>query len=449
MPEPGARDAALSVLAGWREKGGGKFEALLHASFTKFGLDARERRLATELAYGTLRNLINLDYVLSHFIKETKKGVSPAVRDILRLAAYQINYLTRIPARAAVDEAVKQAKRVEGAGAGGFVNAVLRSLLREPGRVSYPDPAREPVKNLSLTLSFPEWLASRWLARFGFDEARALMEASNAAPPLTLRANTLRAGRAGLMKLLEDGGYDCAPAAYAPDGIIIRGAANVPELPGYADGLFAVQDEAAQLVSLLVAPKPGERILDACAAPGGKSMHMAALSGGRARITAADIGLDKLRLLQENITRLRIENIRVVRADAAMPPPLPEQKFDAVLLDAPCSALGVIRRRPEIKYARREEDIARMAELQARMLENLAGCVRPGGRLVYCVCSTEPEEAVAVDRLLSSKDWELEDPRPFLPDAAHPLVTGEGYMRTYPHRHGTDGFFAARLARTR
>jgi len=399
-----------------------------------------------ELAYGVIRHLLTLDHILSFYIKESGQGVTPAIRDVLRLAVYQMGYLDKIPERAAVNEAVEAAKKSGGRGAAGFVNAVLRSYLRNPGKVRYPDPKAAPYSCLSLEYSYPEWLAKRWVGRVGFDEASALMAAGNATPPLTLRVNTLKTDRDTLVRLLGEAGIGCSPTTYAPYGVTLETGSPVTELPGYKEGLFAVQDEAAQLVPLLLSPKAGDRILDACAAPGGKSAHIAALAGGEVKVVAMDIGLDKTRVLTENIRRLGASNVMPFIADAGAPLPFKDH-FDSTLLDAPCSALGVIRRRPEIKYARLEKDIKRLAALQARMLRNLALAIRPGGVLVYSVCSTEPEEGeLQVEGFLKEDvGFVLEDARAFLPLGAGELVTEGGYMRTWPHLQGTDGFFAARL----
>ena len=399
-----------------------------------------------ELAYGVIRHLLTLDHILSFYVKESGQGVTPVIRDVLRLAAYQIGYLDKIPERAAVNEAVEAAKKSGGRGAAGFVNAVLRSILRNPGKVKYPDPKKAPFSCLSLEYSYPEWLARKWLGRLGFDEAAALMAAGNATPPLNLRANTLKTDRDALMRLLDEAGIRCSPSLYAPDGVTLETGSPITELPGYRDGLFGVQDDAAQLIPLLLAPKSGDKILDACAAPGGKSAHIAALSGGEAKVVAMDIGLDKTRVLTENIRRLSASNVTPLIADAGVPLPF-KGYFDSILLDAPCSALGVIRRRPEIKYARLEKDIRRLAVLQARMLRNLALAIKPGGVLVYSVCSTEPEEGELLVESFLKEDggFVMEDARPFLPESAGELVSEKGYMRTWPHLHGTDGFFAARL----
>jgi 16S rRNA (cytosine967-C5)-methyltransferase len=451
LPSTGISAAAKGPKV--REMAPPRAEVLLQQSFHKFSLDHRDRRLTTELVYGVLRNLVSLDHSLSFYIKEPRK-VQPEVKNILRLAAYQLLYLDKIPAHSAVDEAVKQAKKSAGkgggggkggSGAGGFVNAVLRSMLREPGKVKFPDPEREPIDYLSLKLSYPAWLVERWVERFGFDGAAALMEASNGRPPLVLRASRPGVNVDTLAGLFNKEGLETGPGRYAPDALVVNSHVPVPELPGYDEGLFSVQDEAAQLVSLLVDPKPGEYVLDACAAPGGKSAHLSTLSGGLAHIVSMDISLDKIKLLKENSLRMKTGDIFPVVADA--PGPLPfKTKFDRVLLDAPCTALGIIRRRPEIKYLRKPADIARMAGLQLSMLKNVSGLVAPGGVLVYSVCSTEPEEGEGViEKFLSlHPEFELDDPLPCLPEAARGLAKNK-FIRTLPHLHGMDGFFMARM----
>jgi 16S rRNA (cytosine967-C5)-methyltransferase len=432
----------------WQRDGqNARVESLVRESYAKFSLEPRDRALAMDLSYGVVRNLLNLDHVLSYFVIKTAKGVPPEILNILRLSAYQILYLEKIPHRAAVHEAVEQAKSHKGHGSGGFVNAVLRALIRDLGRVSYPDPDKEPAKFLTLKYSFPDWLAERWLLRWGFDFTRDFMKASNEVPPISIRTNTLKAARGELVAKFEEAGIACELSRFLPDSFNVRGANAVMDFPGFKDGLFAVQDEAAQLISMLVAPVAGERVLDASAAPGGKSTHLASLSGGGAFVAAMDINYDKLRFLKDNTHRLGAERVLPVCADAAAPLPFADS-FDGVLLDAPCSALGVIRRRPEIKYSRSESYIYRLAVLQERMLANLSGAVKKGGTLVYATCSVEPDEGERVIETFLAKNpgFYLDDPRPFMPEPVRELIEGN-YLRTYPQRDGMDGFFGARLVR--
>jgi 16S rRNA (cytosine967-C5)-methyltransferase len=273
------------------------------------------------------------------------------------------------------------------------------------------------------------------------------MKASNQVPPISIRTNTLKTTRGELVAKFEESGIECELSRFLPDSFNVRGANAVMDFPGFKEGLFAVQDEAAQLISMLIAPVAGECILDASAAPGGKSTHLASLSGGGAFVAAMDINYDKLRFLRDNTHRLGAERVLPVCADAAAPLPFADS-FDGVLLDAPCSALGVIRRRPEIKYGRSESYINRLAALQERMLANLSGAVRKGGTLVYATCSVEPEEGERVIETFLAKNPEfyLDDPRPHLPEPVRELIEGN-YLRTYPHRDGMDGFFGARIVR--
>jgi len=451
-----ARAAALAALTRWSARSdrqgapdtATKAEDIFAEESGSARLDRRDRALALDMFYGVIRNLARLDYSISAFVSGGKRKVDTDIRDVLRIAAYQLVFLDRVPAHAAVNEAVEQAKKLRGKGAGSFVNAVLRSMIRSPEKAGLPDKTVDPAGYLSLAYSFPKWIVNRWLSRFGPDGAEALMAASNKVPPLTLRTNTLKVKRDGLLLLMKEAGIGCSPGGYAPDSVVVEAGNAVHELPGYADGLFSVQDEASQLVSLLLDPRPGDRVLDACAAPGGKTAHIAALAGGSASIVASDIGLDKSRLMNENMARLGIGGVSLLAADAALELPVQGQ-FDRILLDAPCSALGIIRRRPEVKHLRTEPDVARLAGMQARMLQNVSRYMKPGGVLVYSTCSTEPDEGERVVEafLEGAEGFASESALGYLPVPAHGMATGKGYMRSYPHTHGTDGFFAARIRR--
>jgi len=444
-----ARSAALAAFSLWRAGGrGARAEDILSDILSRYRLDARDRALTHEIFYGVIRNLIRLDYLLSQFTRTKGAKVDADVSDVLRVAAYQLLYLDRVPAHAAVNDAVEQAKFSRGRGVASFVNAVLRAMLRSMQDFVMPDPSKDPVAHLSVTYSFPVWLVKRWASRYGPEAAGLLMAASNSVPPLTLRANTLKTTRDGLASLMAEAGIATENARFAPEGLVVRTGSAIRELPGYSEGLFAVQDEAAQLVSVLLGPSPGDTVLDTCAAPGGKSAHISAMTGGSARILALDIGLDKSRLMKENIARLGAGGVHLAVADSATGIPA-GTAFDRVLVDAPCSALGIIRRRPEVRYVRREADIGRLSDLQSAILSNAALCLKPGGTLVYSTCTTEPEEGErVVERFLADQPgFVLDDAAKYLPAEAGDMVTGEGYMRSYPHLHGTDGFFAARMRR--
>ncbi len=334
-----------------------------------------------------------------------------------------------------------------------FVNAVLRKIAEV--RENPPEPPREmnPVAYLSVRYSYPEWMVTRWLSRFGEEETERLLAAGNEKPPLVVRANTLRVTRDQLLNYLKAEIPGAEACRYSPEGIILRGfRGRITELRAFAVGWLQVQDEASQLVSLLLSPRPGERVLDACAGVGGKTTHLAQLMQNTGRIYAYDLYAWRLERLRENAERLGItivesftgEVVEGVKAFGA-------GFFDRILIDAPCTGTGVIRRHPDIKWARKPEDLTKVPEKQLALLSGLAEALKPGGVMVYATCSLEPEEnEEVVEKFLSSHpEFEIEDPRKVLPEATRELVDENGFLRTYPHRHGLDGFFGVRLRKRR
>jgi 16S rRNA (cytosine967-C5)-methyltransferase len=362
------------------------------------------------------------------------------VRNVLRLGAYQCLCLDRIPPHAAVHESVSLARKLGHEGIAGFVNAVLRSLLRVGAEL--PEP-QDPLDALPLRHSFPEWLVRRWVVRYGPAEAEALMAALNQRPPFTIRVNTLRLGRDQLILRLKREGIEASPTRYAPDGLILDAPLLPDSSPTYGEGLWTVQDEASILIGHLLAPRPGERVADLCAAPGGKTTHLAQLMGNRGEIVAVDPHAGRLRLLRAACQRSGIGIVEVVSAEAqTLRRP---GRFDRVLVDVPCSNLGVLRRAPELKWQRRESDLSALAATQAAILEAAAPLVRPGGVMVYSTCSLEPEENEAVVGAFRAAHPEFSLFSPGPDEPAAPFVDASGFFRTLPHRHGSDGFTAFRL----
>jgi 16S rRNA (cytosine967-C5)-methyltransferase len=356
--------------------------------------------------------------------------------------------LDRIPDYAAVNAAVALAKAHGGGQAGGFVNAVLRGYLRQKNKeLPKPDPETAALSKISEYWSHPQWLVQQWRDALGAGEIEALLQANNAEAALVLRANRLRTSREDLLDLLCREGTEAAPTRWSPQGIAIRSICPVDQLPGFHEGLFQVQGEASQLVSYLLTPGPGERVLDACAAPGGKTTHLAELMQDRGEIIATDISQPGLRKIEENARRLGLNSIRTVFADAskatyasASPP------YDRILVDAPCSGLGTLRSHPEIKWNRNPADIQRLSGLQQRILARSAAQLKPGGVLVYSTCTLirDENQDVVQKFLQNCSKFVLEDAADHLPNAAKSLVKN-GYFTAWPHRHGTDGFFAARM----
>lgn len=443
-----ARWAAYRALAAVRE--GADLATALARARARLD-DERDRALAGEIALGVFRWLAALDHAISHRVRPDVARLDPEILDVLRVGAYQILYLERVPARAAISDAVEMARRVRKASAAGLMNAVLRGLDRERDRLPFPD-RDQPLDYLSVTLSHPRWLAARWLSRYGFEATERWVRFDNAPAPMTVRANRLRIDRDALARRLAAHAVETEPTRFAPDGLVTR-RGNPLATPIAREGLFFVQDEASQLVAVMAGARPGERILDACASPGGKTTAMAAAMGDVGLIVASDVRPRRMKLLGETIRAAGARTVRLVQLDVGRPLPL-EPIFDAVLVDAPCSGLGTIRRDPDIRWRRREEDLASLARNELSMLRHAADAVKPGGRLVYATCSSEPEENDdIVEALLESRpDFARRDPRrdaalvPGLASVA-PLLDERGALRTLPFAHGLEAFFAVILVR--
>ena len=416
--------------------------------------DERDRALAGEIATGTLRWKGAFDVVVEAFAKRPAARLDPEILDILRMTAFQLLHLDRIPASAAVNDAVDLARRAGKKSAAGLVNAVLRRISRERARLPLPPRPSDPgadrastLAYLSGTLSHPEWLAARWLDRYGFEHAESWAQFDNGPAALTLRANTLRVSRDGLAAALEAHGVMTEPARFAPDGLIVR-EGNPLRTPVAGEGLFVVQDEASQLVALVAAVGPGERVLDACASPGGKTTAMAAAMANRGVIVATDLRGRRVELLARTVSAAGASCVRVVRADATGVLPF-AARFDCVLLDAPCSGLGTLRRDPDIRWRRAEASLGGLAATELAMLGRAADVVAPGGRLVYATCSSEPDENDAViERFLRVRpDFQLV--RPKVHAALDRFLEPTGLFRTLPFRDNLEAFFAAMLVKTK
>ena len=421
-------------------------DILLDEALRRSGLDVRDRALLTELTYGTLRWRGAIDARLTRHLSRPLADLDPPIRNLLRLACYQILYLDRVPRFAAVNEAVELAKGFRGHKSAGFVNAVLRSLLRQRGE-SNPISFDQSVASLAAQYSHPEWLVQRWLAEFGPDVAPALMRANNEKPPLVLRVNRLKCTREELLARFSNAGMEASATSYSPQGILLPGGGAIDNLPGFVEGLFQVQGEASQLIAYLLSPLRGERILDACAAPGGKSTHIAELMHDDGEIFAVDSSVRGIEKIRQNITRLGLKSVRPVRADVTEDNrELADALFDRILVDAPCSGLGTLREHPEIKWQRDEKDAARLSQLQQKILGRAAQHLKPGGILVYSTCtlSRDENEQNVESFLAEQSQFELQEAARYLPGTAKHMVRGQ-YFQALPHRDNTDGFFAARM----
>ncbi len=428
------------------ETEGAYAEPLLNAALsgTAFASPA-DRGLLTELVYGTLRMRGRLDWVIGQLYRGEMAALEATVRNTLRTGLYQLTFTDRIPPFAAVNEAVAIA-RILSPAASGLVNAILRSALRKKETIAWPDMATDPEKAIAVLHSHPAWLVRRLLAQFGGEETIAICRANNAVPPLAIRVNTLKTSREQALAALANEGIAAGPATFSADGITLTSPApGLRETASYKEGLIRIQDEASQLIARIVAPRPGERILDLCAGAGGKTLHLAALMENRGSITAVDLHSERLRMLREEVERLGVTIVETRTGDAAAPAESLRGAFDRVLLDAPCSGLGTLRRNPEIRWRITPKDLTVCMQVQKRLLASAAGCVRPGGRLVYSVCAVTPEEnEIVIGDFLRNRPDFTRIPPENLPPA---LIDAQGLFRSAPHLQGMDGFFGALLIR--
>ncbi|WCK53037.1 16S rRNA (cytosine(967)-C(5))-methyltransferase RsmB [Aneurinibacillus sp. Ricciae_BoGa-3] len=424
-------------------------EALAHA-----GLSSRDTNLVTELVYGTLTRLNTIDWMLSRYLSRPSAKLEGWVRNLLRISFYQISYLDRIPDRAVVHEAVEIAKSWGHQGIAGMVNGVLRSRLRQPEKAEIPNNL-SAAKRISLVHSHPEWMVAEWIKRYGMEETERMCEENNLPPEVSLRANSLKTDRDKLAHAIKEQVEDASvqPSSVAPEGLVIRGTGNIAALPAYRQGSCTVQDESSMLVAHAVAPKPGMSVLDTCAAPGGKTTHIAELMNNQGAITALDIHPHKLDLIADNARRLGLSIIDGRQANAVDADTiLTGYMYDRVLVDAPCSGLGVIRRKPDIKWRKTASDTNSIRGIQLEILEAAAKLVKPEGRLVYSTCTVQAEENedLIQDFLNQHADWELDGGLvQDMPESVRLKYStlSRGYMQILPHHFHSDGFFIARLKR--
>ena len=461
---PSARAIALSLLVESVESEEG-VDILLDRALARCSFDSRERALTVELTYGVLRRLATIDWRLEPVLDKPLLRLPVAVQMVLRLGTYQLLFLDRIPQSAAVNESVNLSRAFAGTLGrdwSGFVNAVLRALLRYPAQ-PWPSMDHDAAQALAVRYSVPGWLSRRWVERLGVASAEAVCEGISVAPPMTLRVNQLITTREALLETFAQAGIAAKPTNVSPLGILVEEGGLVPSLPGFQEGAFYVEDEAAQLIPPLLNPQPGDIVLDACAAPGGKSTHLADLMQNKGTIYAIDRKGARLDLLRSNCRRLGVQIVLPIVSDirqprewvpmieAAGPPSTKKARVgtsvDRILVDAPCSGLGVLRRHPEAKWRKDEQTLPRHQALQCQMLEAVAPCLRPGGVLVYSTCSTEPEENEdVIERFCRAHaEFQRESVVSWLPPAAEGFVTQQGTLSTVGNLCSMDGFYAARL----
>ena len=447
MSEPAdARQEAVRILDRV-ERAGAYASVLLENAEPRFG-DRRDRALLHALVLGVLRSRSALDHILTGFSSRPLSQLTPEILQVLRVGTFMLTRMDRVPSFAVLDVMVGIATRVAGPGAAGFVNGVLRTLDRERQRATLPEPAQGDVDGLAMVHGHPAWLARRLVKRLGEDQARVLMMANNRPARTVIRPNRKKIDVEELAKMLLEEGIETLPGRMFPEALIVQRGA-VQETRAFLNWLVMVQDEASQLVPRLFGESVSGRVLDACAAPGGKTMMLAEMAEDGTEIVAVDRNGSRLRKVGRNAARLGHEGIRLVEGDITAGTPPVEGKFDYILVDAPCSGTGTLRRHPEIRWRLQEEDLDAHADRQGRILAGAAALLSPGGIMVYGVCSMEAEEGEQVIARFQQENpgFVVQDPRSTLPVACGRQVGEDHYMRTSPVE-GPDGFFGARLCRS-
>jgi 16S rRNA (cytosine967-C5)-methyltransferase len=440
------RNLALKTLKNV-EGAPGQAERRLESLFSQNPrLNDRDRAFAVHLVQGVLRWRIRLDWILKQFVRFPFKKIDQPVLNILRLALFQILFLDRVPESAAVNEAVKQSRKMGKKHVVKFVNGILRQICREKDRLPYPLFDSDPSRYASVYYSYPMWLVQKWTRELGQDMALQVMKAGNEIPVLTIRTNALRTTRQALLNRLGEEGVEGRAVDFAPEGIELthfKGA--ISRLDAYKAGLFQVQGEAAQICAHLLAPGGVDVVADVCAGLGGKSTHLAELMGNRGRVLAFDTSLVRLGGLKENTKRLGIGSVFPVAADATGPLFFLRDPVRKIMVDGPCSGLGVISKHPDTKLTKKEDDIKRLAMIQNSILSRSCQALCRDGEMLYVTCtiSKEENEAVVESFLRENRQMALQDLRRRIPPWGRDLVDENGFLKTFPHLHGMEGFFAA------
>lgn len=431
------RDAALTILL-TVDKSQAYSNLLLHQTIEKYKLQAQDRGLLTELTYGTLQHKYTLDYYLEPFIRGK---VDIWVRWLLRLSLYQMHYLTRIPAHAAVNEAVEIAKRRGHQGIASMVNGILRSVLREGVRSL--EEIKDVNERLAIETSHPQWLVDRWVESYGYELTADMLRENNIAPPQTVRVNTTKATVEEVLTTLEREGVKARRSEVMPECLYLV-SGQAARTAAFKHGLMTIQDESSMIPATVLAPQPGMKVLDMCAAPGGKTTHLAEKMNNEGSLLATDLHPKKLDLIEENTARLGLDIVETAPLDGRKAAEfLQKGSYDAILVDAPCSGLGVMRRKPDIKYTKREEDLESLQTIQLAILNNAVQLLKEGGRLVYSTCTVDRRENEGTVQAFLEAHPEMTSVRLENLPAQLDAKQQDGMLQVFPQDFGSDGFFVA------
>lgn len=443
----GVRALVLAGLLEVLEKGG-LSSRVLHdiLDYNRF-MEKRDRAFLSRLFEGTIERKLELDYVIDRYSSITVRKMKPVIRNILRMAVYQILYMDQVPDSAACNQAVLLAAKKGFGSLKGFVNGVLRNISRDRDGIVYPDMETQPVPSLSVRYSLPEWLVSMWLSDYGIEMVKIMGEAALADRDTTLRCNCGRITPEDLILKLRKQGIHAELGAYLPYAVRVSGYDSVSRIPGFEEGYFQVQDESSMLAAEAAGVTEDSQVIDLCAAPGGKCAHLAQLLGGTGRVSARDISESKTALIEENMARQGLSNLDIMVQDATEIRPCDVGRADVVMADLPCSGLGIIGRKTDIKYKISPEAIEELAGLQRRILSTAQSYVKPGGILIYSTCTVSRRENT------DNREWFLNEHPDFKPDSLTPFLpeilrgadSEQGYLQLIPGIHDTDGFYIARF----
>lgn len=439
----GPRGTAVKIL-NRIERSDAYLDRLIDHEMRSTDMNELDKGLMNEIVTGVIRWRMKLDWVLTGFFHGSFTKAETNIRNALRVALYQILFLDRVPQSAAVNEAVEFMKRLRGQKVANQVNAILRNIIRTIDNIRYPDINEDKIQHLAVVESHPLWMVRRWVERFGYDETRRLLEANNRIPDLTLRVNRLKIDFNLFLSKLGERQIEHVRSSYLEWFVRVKHMAGIGASEMFREGFFVVQDESAGLPVRLLDPKQGDRVIDLCAAPGGKTTYIGELLKNIGEIVAVDKYETRLNVVRSACKRLGIANVQFLAADAR---DVNMAAGDKVLVDVPCSGLGVLAKKPDSKWKREKEDLIRLAEAQERILNHAATLVKAGGILVYSTCTIEPEENVEIIRrfLAQHPDFTIENAADFV---RADLVQSEGFVTTFPHVHGMDGSFAVRMKKT-
>ena len=406
--------------------------------------EMKDKAFITEVVYGTLKYQIKLDYILNQFSKTPVRKMKPFIRNLMRMSVYQLFFLDKVPSSAVINEAVKLAKKRKFVTLAGFVNGLLRNIDRAKETIIYPSAEKEPASYLSIYYAFPEWMIKNWLKTYSFAETEEMVKALNARARVCIRVNHLKAEEAELIALLKAEGVAVQKGKLLEEALYIQKVNELQKMPSFKEGKWTVQDESAMLVAHVMDPKPGQHILDMCSAPGGKSMHMADLMQNEGEIISCDLHTHKMELINKQAERLGISIVKPTLQDGTCFNEAFNEAFDAVLLDAPCSGLGILKRKPDMRHHRQESDMEDIAAIQRALIDQAVKYVKKGGRLVYSTCTISRAENEEMVKYIQEKHgFNLNTIKPYIPKHLQNAIKEEGMIQILPQMVDTDGFFIA------